>query len=213
VREGAAVTAFGTAGGRVTGLVAGAEPVAADLVVLATGAWSAPLGRLAGVELPVEPHHRQAYRAAAPAGLPAPSPQVIDLGSGAYFTAGERGLVFGGGDSRGKPGFDEAVRPADTARAVELLARRLPAMRGVAPDAVWAGLREMTPDDIGLLGPVREAPGLFVAAGFSGHGFMHAPAIGEVAAALITGGEPPVDASAMAPGRFAGPAVPDAYAF
>jgi sarcosine oxidase subunit beta len=49
-------------------------------------------------------------------------------------------------------------------------------MAGDAPvTTMWAGLREMTPDDVGVLGPVDDVAGLFCAAGFSGHGFMHAP--------------------------------------
>jgi sarcosine oxidase subunit beta len=212
VREGAGVTAIELAGGRVAGLVAGGEAIAAGVVVIAAGAWSAPVARLAGVDLPVEPHHRQAYRAAAAPGLPAESPMVVDAGSGVYFHADGDGLLFGGGDRETPAGFDDRVRAGDAPRIVDLVARRLPAMHGVRPAAMWAGLREMTPDDVPVLGP-SEVPGLFLAAGFSGHGFMHAPAAGEIAAALITGGQPPFDVSAMAPGRFAGGVRRETYAF
>lgn len=79
--------------------------------------------------------------------------------------------------------------------------------------AGWAGLREMTPDDLGVVGPIEGVEGLFVAAGFSGHGFMHSPAIGELVAAQLTGRRQPFDVAALSPSRFAHPLSPDAYAF
>ena len=96
---------------------------------------------------------------------------------------------------------------------MELLTARLPGMVDAGLTGGWAGLREMTPDDLGVVGPVEGFEGLFVAAGFSGHGFMHAPAIGEVVAARLTGRRAPVDVSALSPSRFAHPVVRDAYAF
>jgi sarcosine oxidase subunit beta len=201
VREGVEVTAIERVAGRVTGVIAAGEALGADIVVVAAGAWSAPVARLAGVELPVEPRHRQAYRARAATALPRPSPLVFDLGTGVYFRTDGDGLVYGGGDHGGRAGFDDRVWPEEAPLIAALLAHRLPAMRGVTADEVWAGLREMTPDEVGLLGPAGP-PGLFVTAGFSGHGFMHAPAVGEIAAALITGGTPPFDVSAMSPSRF-----------
>ena len=42
----------------------------------------------------------------------------------------------------------------------------------------YAGVRDLTPDYHGILGPAAQAPGFHVACGFSGHGFMHSPAIG-----------------------------------
>lgn len=213
IREGTAVDAFERDGPAVRGVRAGGERIAADLVVLAAGAWTAPLARLAGVELPVEPHHRQAYRAGAAPGVPNPSPLVVDLAGGVYFHRDGDGLVFGGGDRDTPAGFDDRVRSEDAPRIVELLTRRLPRLRDAPLTGVWAGLREMTPDDHGIVGPVAGAPGLFACAGFSGHGFMHAPAVGEVAADLITGEAPPFDVSALSPERFRGEVRRESYAF
>jgi sarcosine oxidase subunit beta len=213
IREGTPVESIELAGGRAAGVTAGGERLASDLTVVAAGAWSAPVARLAGVGLPVEPRHRQAYRARAVPGLPPWSPLTVDLDSGAYFHADGDGVVFGGGDRDGVPGFDDRVRAADAPRAVELLTRRLPRLREAPLTAIRAGLREMTPDDLGVLGPFDEVPGLFAATGFSGHGFMHAPAAGEIAAALITGAEPPFDVSALSPARFRERVSVDDYAF
>ncbi len=123
------------------------------------------------------------------------------------------GLLFGGGDRISTPGFDDRVRPEDAPRIVKLLAHRLAAVRQTSVTGMWAGLREMTPDGLGLLGYVDGPSGLFVAAGFSGHGFMHAPAAGEIAAAMIDGDEPPFAVSTMSPGRFEAGVKPDPYAF
>lgn len=211
--EGTGEAELTARGGRVTGVRAGERDFPAGRVVVATGAWTAPLLAPLGVTLPIEPHHRQVYRATRPPTISAGLPMVVDRGTGVYFHPDGPGLIFGGGDRDSEPGWDAGFRPGDAPRIVELLTARLPAMAQAGLTGGWAGLREMTPDDLGVVGPVEGVEGLFVAAGFSGHGFMHAPAIGEVVAAHLTGRRVPVDLSALAPSRFAHPVEPDAYAF
>jgi sarcosine oxidase subunit beta len=213
VREHAPVEAIQLAGGRVAGVTARGVRLATEVAVVAAGAWSAPVARLAGVELPIEPRHRQAYRSARAPAVGRPSPLTVDLGTGVYFHTDGDELVFGGGDRDRGPGFDDRAWPSDAPRVLGLLARRLPLMRDAPLTGMWAGLREMTPDRHGVLGWVEAVPGLFAAAGFSGHGFMHAPAVGEVAAALITGAEPPFDVSGLSPARFEGQPTRETHAF
>ncbi len=202
-----------TSGGRVNGVRAGEREFPAEQVVVATGAWTAPVLTPLGITLPIEPHHRQVYRATRPPAIGSELPMVVDRGTGVYFHPDGPGLIFGGGDRESKPGWDARFRPDEAPRIVELLTARLPAMADAELTGGWAGLREMTPDDLGVVGPIEDVEGLFVAAGFSGHGFMHAPAIGEVVAALLTGRRAPVDVSVLSPSRFAHPVSPDAYAF
>ena len=57
----------------------------------------------------------------------------------------------------------------------------------------WCGTREMTPDDHAILGPAGSARGIWCAGGFSGHGFMHAPAAGRIMSEWILAGAPPGD--------------------
>jgi sarcosine oxidase, subunit beta len=165
----------------------------------------------------------------------------VDLGSGVYFHADGPGLVFGGGDRETEPSWDDRFQPDEAPRIVELLTRRLPAMldaelpptprslrgrpwheSGRLPTAKtspgprmggWAGLRETTPDDLGIVGPAPGVEGLHVAAGFSGHGFMHAPAVGEIVAGQLTGQATPFDVSALDPARFQGEVQAESYAF
>ena len=66
----------------------------------------------------------------------------------------------------------------------------------------WAGLIDVTPDAVPVIGPVAAVPGLTVATGFSGHGFGIGPAAGRLAADLATGAPPLVDPTPFRFGRF-----------
>jgi sarcosine oxidase subunit beta len=207
------VTRIELQAGRAVGVRTASGRLGADLVVLAAGVWSAPLARTMGLSLPITPHHRQVYRAGEAPGLARPSPLVVDLGTGVYFHTDGEGLVFGGGDRESEPGWDDRFRPDEAPRVIELLTRRLPQMAEAPLTGGWAGLREMTPDDAALVGPAPGVEGLYVAAGFSGHGFMHAPAVGEVVACQLTASPPPVDISALDPARFERGAEPETFVF
>ncbi|MGH7920111.1 MAG: NAD(P)/FAD-dependent oxidoreductase [Candidatus Dormibacteraceae bacterium] len=213
IEEATGDAALAVEGGQVAGVRTARGVHRAERVVVATGAWTAPLLEPLGVALPIEPHHRQVYRATLAPGVPANLPLVVDRGTGVYFHGDGEGLVFGGGDRSSEAGWDARFRPQEAPRVVELLAQRLPAMVDAGLTGGWAGLREMTPDDLGVVGPIDGVDGLWVAAGFSGHGFMHAPAIGGILASQITGGRPALDVTALAASRFEHPVEGDPYAF
>jgi sarcosine oxidase subunit beta len=80
---------------------------------------------------------------------------------------------------------------------------RVPALAGVPLESTYAGLYEMSPDEHALLGPTPGLERLFLVNGSSGHGVMHAPALGQLAAEVLTSGRPSLDVSALRPGRFA----------
>jgi len=88
-------------------------------------------------------------------------------------------------------------------RMVEAAARRAPALERAGVHTAWAGLYESTPDHQAILGPVREVDGFWCACGFSGHGFMQAPAAGLVVAQLLVDGRSEVDVSGFGHERFA----------
>ncbi|MCB2009809.1 MAG: FAD-binding oxidoreductase [Geminicoccaceae bacterium] len=111
--------------------------------------------------------------------------------------------------SHDEPGPFEAVRvldpPPDNALLDEVLddARELfPQLGEVRSVERWAGMIDVLPDVLPVMSPVAELPGLFVATGFSGHGFGMGAATGRIMAALATGEEPPVDISAFRFERF-----------
>ncbi len=87
---------------------------------------------------------------------------------------------------------------------LEKATRRFPALEEARIMNGWAGLRAITPDERAILGWAPELQGLLHAGGFSGHGFMHAPATGELVAELILEGKPHLDISALRPERFMG---------
>jgi len=77
-----------------------------------------------------------------------------------------------------------------------------PALRGARMTQSWAGLIDTTPDAVPIIGPVDRLPGLFLATGFSGHGFGIGPGAGLLAAEMLTGELPSVDPAPFRPGRF-----------
>lgn len=204
LREGAEVQSVRLdTDGATTGVtLTDGTTLSADRVVVACGPWTAPLLATIGVSVPIHPHHRQVYRTGPLSTWPPTIPLTVDLDTGLYCHSDGGAVVFGGGDRDTSPSFDDTARPSDAARLGDALIKRWPQLGEAPITHTWAGLREMTPDDHGVVGELPGHPGLFVAAGFSGHGFMQAPAVGLMMAALATGSPPPVDASALHPGRF-----------
>jgi sarcosine oxidase subunit beta len=128
---------------------------------------------------------------------------VIDFESTFYFHRESTGLLFGMGDPDEGPGFDTTVRWDFLPKAIEVAVLRLPALADAAVSHAWAGLYEMTPDHNPIIGPSPDVEGFYTIAGFSGHGFQHAPAAGRILADLIAGRDPQFDLSPFAPERFA----------
>ena len=168
--------------------------IATECVVCAAGPWSAEIGALAGVPLPVRPERRRiAYTGPLQTGDAVP--MTIDFSTGFYFHREGPGLLFGTNDVCDTQ--DEWLE-----RAEPVLTRRAPILLDAPIAGGWWGDYEMTPDRNALIGEAAAAPGRFLyATGFSGHGFLQAPAIGEIVRDLYLGREPFVDVSALAAGR------------
>ncbi|WP_163508402.1 NAD(P)/FAD-dependent oxidoreductase [Fodinicola acaciae] len=176
------------------------DRIEAETVIIATGPQARATGRLAGVELPVGPHRRQAFAIAPLPWLRAELPLTVDLGSGAYVHPDSSGGVIGGNDRDVPEGTDTTVDWSLTEPLIRALTHRIPEMEDAEIVRGWAGLREMTPDDHGIVGPVTD--GVWAAAGFSGHGFMQSPAIGEQIARWLLDGKPSIDLDRLRPSRF-----------
>ena len=105
-------------------------------------------------------------------------------------------------------GFDEVVDESVFDDRLERLAHRYPLAASASIADAWAGLYDMTPDAHPIIGPVRE--GVYAACGFSGHGFMQSPAVGEAVAAELLGEAPPFDLEPYRLERFeAGAGFPE----
>ena len=202
-REGAEVTGIELDRGRVAAVRAAGDRIACPTVIDAAGAWGARIGAMAGVALPIVPLRRHIFVTAAVPGLDHEFPLTIEFASGLYFHRESGGVLLGMADPADGPGFDDSVNwdflPAVVERALE----RLPILERATVKTGWAGFYEDTPDKHPILGTIDEVPGFIGAAGFSGHGLMHAPAAGEVIAQIVCGEPTSVDITALRFDRFA----------
>jgi len=199
---GCAASAVETDGKRVGGIVTDQGTIQTDTVVCAAGVWSPAFARTAGVELPVEPVFREVVTTAPVEVLPDPIPLTVDFTTGFYFHREGPGLLIGMSDRNQAPGFDAPTDPAWLEHVTEVAARRAPSFLDMGLAHGWKGYYEITPDHNALVG---EAPGLerfFYATGFSGHGFMQAPAVGEIVRDLILDRAPFVDVAPLSAERF-----------
>ena len=196
VIEGTAVSSLIREGDRVRGVRTADGDISAERVLLATGCWTAPLAATARVRVPIWPYRRSIMES-----QPIPKlsgiPLVIEWESGLHFRPkGSRqrfampNLTPDGGIEKGPAAppssFDDLVYPPlDVPAALEPWVReravhRHPAFKGLEIVDRWSCLYEMTPDDHPIVGRVPDVDGLYVAAGFSGHGFMHTPATAQL---------------------------------
>jgi sarcosine oxidase subunit beta len=209
------VTGIRLDGHRVAEVQTSRGTIATPLVVNAAGPWAKSIGRMCGVDVPVEPERRHIFIASPPGGgswddganagrVPSNKLLVIDFDTSFYFHREGGGLLFGMGDPDEKPGFDITVRWDFLPKVIEVAMQRLPALADAAVSHAWAGLYEMTPDHNPIIGPSSDVDGFYTIAGFSGHGFQHAPAAGRILADLITGRDPKFDLSPFTLDRFSG---------
>jgi sarcosine oxidase subunit beta len=199
------VSSVRVAFGRAIGVEAGARAIDAPVVVNAAGPWAGVLARTAGVELPLEPIPRHVLVTGPFPGRPDRRTLVIDAATSFYFHREGGGVLMGMGDPNERPSFE--TRPDERFVAEELLptaVRVFPALEAAAIEHAWVGLYEMTPDRHPILGEAPGVAGLYLANGFSGHGFQHAPVVGKLLAELIVEGEAAtVDVSSLGLERFA----------
>jgi len=172
------------------------------LVVNAAGPYAKVIAGWAGIDLPVEPIRRQISTTGPLDFVEMGFPMVVDVGSGLYFHRESPGLLLGWADKDVKPAFDESVDPDYTDNIIMKALDRIPALETAEIARSWAGLYETTPDHHAIIGYATKIKGLFYNNGFSGHGLMHAPAAGLVAAEMICGKETSVDISSLVPDRF-----------
>jgi sarcosine oxidase subunit beta len=214
LRTAAPVEGFRLERGRVTAVRVAGEEVHCANVVVACGAWSAAVAGMAGVVAPVSPLRRQ-VALTQPTSLLSPSmPLTIFVEDGFHLRVRD-GRVLLLLPTPGDPHdpFDTSVQPEWLDGIARIAAERVPVLAGAPIDrpASWAGLYEMTPDHLPLLGFSDEVENLFLACGCSGHGVMLSPALGQLGAELLTGRTPSLDVAALRPGRFhegkAGPAA------
>ena len=197
------VTGIEVQNSKVAAVHTSAGTVRCGAVVNAAGPWLAPVGALAGIEIPVTPVRRQMVTTTALPSLPPDFPFVIDFAQSLYFHREGDGILTGMSNPDQAPGFDQSIDEAWELAALEAAARRMPLLESAGRLARWAGLYEVTPDAHPIFGP-SPVGGFWIVGGFSGHGFMHGPIAGKVMAEWILEGRPrTVDVSSLDLARFA----------
>jgi len=191
IREWTRVEGLVQEKGKIRGVKVNGELIEGEKVLVACGAWSSHLMKTVGVEIPLwgEKHEilitEPLERAFAP--------MVISFSIGYYIQQRPHGsFIMGIGPEN--PAHWHDPRDFDfspTWRFLERMSQAatsvLPMLKSVNIVRQWAGLYEMTPDAHHILGPIDEVPGLYIAAGGSGHGFMFGPVVGELMAEWILG--------------------------
>ena len=203
VVTGCAATAVDVAEGAVTGVSTDLGAIETTTVVCAAGVWSPELARTAAVDLRVEPVFREVVTTAPVAGLPERVPLTVDFTTGFYFHREGPGLLIGMADRDQEPGFDAPTDPDWLEHVTQVAARRAPAFLDMGIAHGWKGYYEVSPDHNGLVGEAPEIARFLYATGFSGHGFMQAPAVGEIVRDLVLGRDPFVDVAPLSAERFA----------
>lgn len=136
-------------------------------------------------------------------GLLAAAYSSTDGDTSFYFHGEGQGLLLGMSDPDETPGFKLDRSDAWLPRLGEIIERRAPALTEIGIASGWAGLYEMTPDHNALVGRADQVENFLYATGFSGHGFLMGPAVGEVLRDLYLGRQPFVDIARLSAGRFA----------
>jgi sarcosine oxidase, subunit beta len=198
------VMAIKTAGNRVSAVVTNRGEIATRTVVNCAGPWAAQIGKMAGLDIPIEPVRRQFFTTDALAGLPRDHVFTIEFATSLYFHPEGAGLLVGMSNADEKPGDTYAIDEEFHLTMLERALYRLPLLEHARVARQMAGLYEVTPDAEPILAQARALPGFYIAAGFSGHGFQHSPATGKVMSELILdGAAKTVDVSMLDLERFA----------
>ena len=159
---------------------------------------------MAGVPLPVSPVRRQILYTEPIENLPEHVPMTIDFSTGFYFHREGQGLLMGMADPNETPGFKLDATEDWIPALLEVAERRAPVITDAGIAGGWAGLYEVSPDHNAMVGEARAPARFLYATGFSGHGFLQGPAVGEIVRDLYLGREPFVDVSPLSADRFEG---------
>jgi len=199
---GVEVTGFELQGNAITAVNTQLGKIRTPIVINTAGPWAGRIGELAGVEIPITPLRRQILTTTPLPEIPEEFPFVIDFAQSLYFHREGEGLLTGMSNLHEKPGFDQEVDPEWEIKHLEAASKRMPLLEKAGLQSHWAGLYENTPDAHPIFG-TTPVTGLYVCAGFSGHGFMHGPVSGLIMSEIILDGDATsLDVSTLSLDRF-----------
>jgi len=209
VWERAPVERIVVEGGRIRSVQTARGEISTPTVLVACGPWTPALLQPLGVEVPIRSSRQQVVQLAPPPSFGPVRFIIEDTALGFYVRPEAGGTVLAGvleeeAEEIVPPdAFDQGVDFDFVERTGAAWARRYPTAKDAEFRRGYASLYDVTPDWQPVLGAVESVGGLFIAAGFSGHGFKLSPALGEVLAALLAGEVPPIDVSMFRLSRFA----------
>lgn len=213
---GAEVTAITVERHRITGVDTSGGPIASPIVVDAAGPHARAVGDMAGVAVPVDPYRRAVYVTAPTDVFPRTMPMTLDFETTSYVRREGESMLLGMSDPTEPSGFDTTLDQDSLIRLIEAVTRWAPSLQRTSLMRGWAGLYEITPDHNPIIDGAPTAgwqlpEGFYIAAGFSGHGFQHAPAAGRALVDLICGQPPFVDLTPFRWARFQESLQPEPY--
>jgi glycine/D-amino acid oxidase-like deaminating enzyme len=209
VRPGVAVEELIVEGDRVRGVRTASGDIRADTVVSAVGPWTTTLTASSGIEVPVANYRHTVLtlRSKEPYRRDIPIVKDLTVENKMYFRPESDMILVGTGDY-GAPVDDPDdmdVRPDEdlVVRQARQIAHRVPSFADAEIVGSWFGPYDITPDWNPVLGAAPGVDGLYLACGFSGHGFKLAPMVGRVLAQIALGRKPDVDIAPYRLSRFA----------
>ncbi len=192
-------------GSRVKGIkTKEGKKIGCDMCVVAAGAWSEPLLKKSGIEIPIVPIKRMLFTVYLPKELGFGHIPMTIIDKGVYFRVEAGNLLVGRAKEDQKPGFDTSAENRYYEEEMNsYMQARISGTEYCRILSSWGGLYAVTPDNNAIIGEYPGIDGLYIITGFSGHGVMEAPAAGQALAELIIEGEyKTIDLSPLSIKRF-----------
>jgi len=177
--------------------------VKTSAVICAAGAWSRAIAESIGASLPVTPLRRQVLFTEPIPDLPRKLPMTIDFATSFYFHREGPGVLMGMSWPGERPGFHLETTDDWIPDLLAVAERRAPRLAMTGIRGGWAGLYEVSPDHNALIGELAAPSRFLYATGFSGHGFLQGPAVGEIVRDLYLQRDAFVDVAPLSADRFA----------
>lgn len=187
MRIGTRVTDIIVGGGKVRGVATDQGTISSPIVLNAAGVRAPELMKVLGVEVPISPAKHQILVTAR---LPLVTrPYLRCAGPRVSFGQTQDGTLLLGMGPAQSVGFDTTLSRVHMSNIMRETIRLVPTVASARVVRAWVGWFEMTPDDLPIIESVDGIEGLFLCAGFSGHGFALGPAIGRLMARLLLDGQ------------------------
>lgn len=182
------------------------EHIQAQVVVNAAGEQAGELAKQVGLKLPIKPYRHEIL--ATEALKPVLRPMIISFQDGIYFCQHKTGQIVGGiGNPEEPPGINLSSSLDFLKRMSSTITRYIPAFKHLCVLRQWAGMYSVTPDSRPILGEEEKVKGFINVCGFSGHGFMLAPAVAKHISKLILYNKTSSLVERLGLGRFKGKIV------